>query len=435
VFAFVGCSNPLQNFIYDSLLGVPYRREMGKVVPTPNLGSYGFAVDIAGDYMIVGEPNRDGGRGGAWIYHRTSGETWDAGQKLDPPGWATGPATSNANDGDQFGMSVAIGGDWAAIGSMYAGVDLTTPGKKRGQVALYSCDAVTGSWSLSSTIDINASVPGGTAVDYDLFGNAISIDGSWMAIGSRQDHLIDTTSGADKYGAVYLFQNVGGKWTFKEKKTATVPQANASFGFSVDLQSDLLIVGSHREDVDGTSGTPSQQGAAYIFRFDTDNWQMSDRITAPIPADMAQFGVGVAISGGYALVGEPTATVDGTAQAGAAYFFQRTGADDWHTVPATKVTAVDPAASDWFGFSTAMKGDTAMVGDFLRDAAGVDSGQVYVYGHSTGNTWDLAGTISPSDATDNSYFGISLSMDGTRAVIGATAAPPAADKGAVYLFK
>jgi hypothetical protein len=434
--ALVGCPNLLQAFIYDSVLGVPYRREMAKMVPSPNTGSYGFAVDISGDSMIVGEHNRDGGKGGAWIYHRTSGETWAAGQLLPAPTWALGPAASNANDGDQYGVAVATNGDYAALGSMYAGANLVTPGIKRGQVVIYARDAATGTWSLAQTLDIEASVPGSTAINYDLFGCAISIDGSWMAIGARQDHFYDTGGSAPAYGAVYLFQNVGGTWTYKEKKTATVPQAGASFGFSVDLQSDLLIVGSHYEDIEGTPAVaPFRQGAAYIFRFDTDNWQFSDRLTAPDAEHMALFGVGVGISAGYAVVGAPLATVSGVAQAGAAYFFQRSAATDWHTVPAAKVTASNPVDQDWFGFTAAMKGDTAIVGGFLRDTGGVDAGEVRVYRRSSGNTWDLAGAVSPSDATDSTYFGISVSMDATRAVIGATAAPDAVDKGAVYLLK
>ena len=76
-----GCDNALFSFIRGSL----YRREMTRIVPTPNASGFGFAVDLSGDYMIVGEPYRDGSKGGAWVYHRVSGETWDAGTLLPAP--------------------------------------------------------------------------------------------------------------------------------------------------------------------------------------------------------------------------------------------------------------------------------------------------------------------------------------------------------------
>lgn len=56
----VGFSNPPWMFICDTLLAVPYRREIGKLLSTPNPGTYGFPLNIGGGHLIVGEPNRDG---------------------------------------------------------------------------------------------------------------------------------------------------------------------------------------------------------------------------------------------------------------------------------------------------------------------------------------------------------------------------------------
>jgi hypothetical protein len=427
-----GCENALQSFIFDTLFGPPYRREMARLVPDPNLGSYGFAVDISGDYMIVGEPNRDGGKGGARVYHRTSGETWDSGILLPAPSGALGPDTTNGMGGDNYGYAVATSGDYAVLGAMNAGDRAT--GKKQGRVAIYARNTTSGAWYFVSDFGL-ADIPGATPapLDYDLFGNVVSIDGTWMAIGARQDQ-----NGVpnDSCGAVYLFQNVGGTWTFKEKKRAKVPQDGAAFGFSVDLAGDLLIVGSHYEDIEGAPiVAPYRQGAAYIFTFDTDNWQFSDRITAPDAEHMALFGVSVGISGSYAVVGSPLKTVNGVTQAGAAYMFQRAAADDWHSIPAAVVTLKDPGLEDWYGWAAAIRGDHALVSAFNRDERGTNAGAAYVYSRTTGNTWVIAGTVSPSDAMDNLYFGMSLALDADHAVVGATAPPPAAAKGAAYIFK
>jgi hypothetical protein len=425
-----GCENALQSFIFDSLFGPPYRREMARLAPNPNLGSYGFAVDISGDYMIVGEPNRDGGKGGAWVYHRTSGEQWDSGTLLPAPADALGPDTTNGNDGDNYGYAVATNGDYAVLGAMYAGDRVG--GIKRGRVAIYARNSMSNAWDFVSDFGL-AAVSGAIPLDYDLFGNAISIDGTWMAIGARQDQ---NGVPSDSCGAVYLFQNVGGTWTFKEKKRAVVPQDGAAFGFSVDLSGDLLIVGSHYEDIEGIPiVAPYRQGAAYIFSFDTDNWQFSDRITAPDAEHMALFGVSVGISGSYAVVGSPLKTVGGVTQAGAVYMFQRASANDWHSIPAAAVTLKDPGLEDWYGWAAAIRGDYALVSAFNRDERGTNAGAAYVYSRTTGNTWVLAEMVSPSDAKDNLYFGMSLALDDTLAVGGATAPPPATAKGAAHIFK
>ena len=139
-----GCASPLQSFIFDMLFGPPYRREMAKLVPTPNAGSFGFAVDITGDYMMVGEPGGDGGKGRAWIYHRTSGETWDSGTLLPAPADALGPDPSNANDGDLYGYAVATDGSRqlrALASGSPVGVQEQIPSRQRGHDIVRGADA------------------------------------------------------------------------------------------------------------------------------------------------------------------------------------------------------------------------------------------------------------------------------------------------------
>lgn len=418
-----GCDNALFGF----LRGAPYQREMAKLVPTPNASGYGFAVDLSGDYMIVGEPYRDGNKGGAWIYHRVSGETWDAGTLLPAPAGALGPDPSNANDGDLYGYAVATNGDYAALGSMYAG----DGGIKRGKVAIYGRDTTTGVWSFVRAFGIADTLS--TPLDYDLFGSSISIDGTWMAIGARQDQdgVVDNSC-----GGVYLFQNSSGTWTYREKERAATPQDGAGFGFSVDVSGDLMIVGSHYEDIEVTPAVaPYRHGAAYIFTFNTDNWDFTERITAPDSEHMALFGVSVGISGSHAVVGSPLKGAGSVTQAGSAYIFQRSAANEWHTIAPAVLTLASSGVGDWYGWTAAISGDTAVVGAFNRDHLAVNDGAAFVYSRIAANTWELAGTVSPSDAADNGYFGMALSLDGTRAAVGATAPPPAEAAGAVYVFK
>jgi hypothetical protein len=150
---------------------------------------------------------------------------------------------------------------------------------------------------------------------------------------------------------------------------------------------------------------------------------------------MALFGVSVAISGNYAIIGSPMKTAGTVTEAGSAYVFQRTGLDDWHTITPAVLALASPASGDWYGWSSAIRGDTAVVGAFNRDVVATNDGAVFVYSRTGGNTWEPAGTVSASDAASNGYFGIGLSLDGTRAAVGATAPPPATAAGAVYVLK
>ena len=287
-----------------------------------------------------------------------------------------------------------------------------------------------GEWSFVRTFSI-ADI-GGTAIVYDRFGSALSMDGTWLAVSARQDNNGEV--GAPSYGAVYIFQNQGGVWTHRWKKRAEVPQMNASFGTSVDIPGDLMIVGSHYEDIDGDGLNPFRQGAAYIFTFNIDGWDFTERITAPDHEHMAQFGISVGISGNHAIVGSPYKAIGTIAGAGSAYIFQRSAANEWHTIAAAVLTLATPGIDDLFGWSAAISGDTAVVGAFSRDQLATNDGAAFAYTRTTANTWELAGTVSPSDAADNVYFGTSISLDGTRATIGATDLQSVTE-GAVYIFK
>jgi hypothetical protein len=195
--------------------------------------------------------------------------------------------------------------------------------------------------------------------------------------------------------------------------------ADFQLGFSLDVSGDLMIVGSHLEDIDGDLGNSTfEHGAAYIFIFDTDNWDFKERITATDAEHMADFGVSVGISGNYAIVGSPLKTVGTVTEAGSAYAFQRSAANEWHTITPAVLTLSSPGAGDWYGWSAAISGDTAMVGAFNRDQLATNDGAAFVYARATAN---------------NGYFGMAISLDETRAAVGATT-PYAVAQGAVYVL-
>ena len=83
-----------------------------------------------------------------------------------------------------------------------------------------------------------------------------------------------------------------------------------------------------------------------------------------------------------------------------------------------KLTASDGASSDYFGYSVSIDGDTAVIGAYSDDDNGSDSGSAYVYVRSNG-VWSEQQKLTASDGASSDYFGISVSIDGDTAVIGA----------------
>lgn len=140
-----------------------------------------------------------------------------------------------------------------------------------------------------------------------------------------------------------------------------------------------------------------------------------------LPTDAAAnsfFGTSVSFShnGTYALVGSPAR---GTASQGAAYVFMRSSSGAWSQQ--AKLTAADAAANDAFGHTVSLSGDGsyAIIGSRSNDT-GTNSGSAYVFTRS-GSAWTQTVKLIAPDAEAGAFFGLSVAMseNGVYAVVGA----------------
>ena len=83
-----------------------------------------------------------------------------------------------------------------------------------------------------------------------------------------------------------------------------------------------------------------------------------------------------------------------------------------------KLTASDAAWGDRFGHSVSISGDSAIVGAQNSDDSGSDSGSAYVFVRS-GTTWTEQQKLTASDGASNDLFGLSVSISGDTAIVGA----------------
>ncbi|GAH66138.1 unnamed protein product [marine sediment metagenome] len=102
-------------------------------------------------------------------------------------------------------------------------------------------------------------------------------------------------------------------------------------------------------------------------------------------------------------------------QSGSAYVFEDNGTD-W--VQLAKLTASDGAAGDEFGYSVSLSGTMALIGAYQDNDCGDGSGSAYLF-EDNGTAWVQVGKLTASDGAADDWFGLSVSVSGTTALIGA----------------
>jgi hypothetical protein len=215
-------------------------------------------------------------------------------------------------------------------------------------------------------------------------------------------------------------------WT-EQKVTADNGQPHDAFGQSIAIRDTTALVGA--VDVN------NWEGAIYVFTQADGVWTQGQEFMADdgAPGGQATFGTAIMIDGDTAVIGALGATVNGHPNQGAAYVFEETGGV-WNQV--AKLVADDGDANNYFGQAAAIAGDNIVVGAYGATVGGnVLQGAAYIY-TNVGGTWTFVKKLVADDAVGGEFFGRSVAMSGTRALVGAPYATVVgtAARGAVYMF-
>ncbi len=211
-------------------------------------------------------------------------------------------------------------------------------------------------------------------------------------------------------------------WIQVAKLTASDGVADDDFGFSVAIEGDTIVVSARRDD--------SYRGSAYVFVKPAGGWSdltQTAKLTASDGAASDQFGYSVAISGDTIVVG---ASGDDSSR-GSAYVFVRP-AGGWSNMTQTaKLTASDRAAGDYFGPSVAISGNTLLVGALGDDAF---RGSAYVFVKPAGGWSDMtqSAKLTASDGAAGDNFGHSVASSGNIMLVGAHR--DNSSRGSAYVF-
>ena len=389
---------------------------------------FGISVSLSGDTALVGADRDDDtatDSGSAYVFIRT-GVNWVQQAKLT----AGDPA-----EVDQFGVSVSLSGDTAVIGAPVNDAGIVDSGAahvfvRSGSTRNQQAKFIASDPAVNDLFGWSVSLSGDTATDsgsvYVFLRTGVTwaqqaklTAGETALIGAAFDDEVGNSS-----GSAYVFLRTGVTWAQQAKLTAGDAGANDFFGWSVSLSGETALIGAAFDDEVGNSS-----GSAYVFLRTGVTWAQQAKLTAGDAGANDFFGWSVSLSGETALIGAAFDDEVGNSS-GSAYVFLRTGVT-W--AQQAKLTAGDAGANDFFGWSVSLSGETALIGTAFDDDAASDSGAAYVFVRS-GATWTQQQKLTADSAAKGDLFGISASVSGETALVGAYFDDTiASDAGSAYV--
>jgi len=272
---------------------------------------FGGSIALSGDVLVVGaafenssatgvnqdeSDNAAPAAGAAYVFRRDEGGNWFQQAYLK---------ASNAEAGDQFGVSVSVSTTTVVIGAMgedssAGGVDGSEDNNdlpNSGAAYVFKQDG-SGNWFQAAYL--KAFNPQASSE----FSAAVAVSDQTILIGAARD--IRNGPG----GSAYLYsENAGGQWLEQVQLKASNNDAFDGFGVSVALSGDRALVGANLED--GGNGNPlddsaPNSGAGYLFERQPGGlWIETAYLKSSSPDSEDQFGRAVALSGSTYALGVP----------------------------------------------------------------------------------------------------------------------------------
>jgi hypothetical protein len=342
--------------------------------------AFGISVAISGDTLVAGTSGASYA-GRAYVFGRTSS------------GWTQLAELKGSDTAaqDAFGSSVAVSGSTILVGA-YNHANFV------GEAYVFSDEA--GKWTQV------AKLKGSDTAAKDLFGWSVAVSGATAVVGAV---------GHDNYaGRAYVFADDAGTWRQTAELTAPDSSAKDAFGTSVAISGGTVIVGAE--------GKTKDTGAAFVFAEEGTGWTEEAELKGSdsVPGD--NFGTSVAISGRLAVVG----AYGHADNAGRAYVFSDTSIG-WKQ--AAELKATDAAAGDYGAISAGISATTVIIGAYDHSD---QAGRAYLF-QKTSSGWKQTAELKGSDTVKGDFFGVSVAISGTTAVVGANG--HAKHAGRVYVFK
>ncbi len=302
---------------------------------------------------------------------------------------------SNQLVGDQFGHAVAISGDTIVVGAHLADSGSTSGS---GAAYIFVRDAA-GNWAEQAILSAS------DAWGSDSFGWDVSISGDTTAISAPQNDAMGSDS-----GAVYIFTRIATVWSQQAKLLAADGLAYDSFGSSLSIEADSVVIGASLDDDMGTNS-----GSAYIFTRNAAVWSQQAKLLASNGASNDIFAASVSISGDSVVISSHGHDNAGSDR-GAAYVYKRDAVGNWSEQ--AMLSAADKSSWDYFGTSVSISGDTIVAGaPGENNAGGKDAGSAYLFMRDASGLWLQQHKLIASDAALEDSFGSSVALSGNTILL------------------
>ncbi len=373
---------------------------------------FGYSVATDGARLLVGSLNNsDIGfhTGCAYVFRRDGAQWVQEAQLFDPAAVFAGRA----------GTSVALNDEVAVVGAreeaMLPNVGGALVYRRTGQA-----------WAHEVTLHPPDITPSTSVYGYFGFGHAVATDSNRIVVTMPQDDIACPSDPLCNSGSAYVFAYDGSQWLFEQKLIPSDPQRVAHFGRSVAMQGDRIVVGAFQAD--------EVAGAVYVFERQGGVWMEEAKLLNPNPQEgiTGQFGESVSLDGDVIAVGAPGDNHAGS-YSGAAHIFRR-GSTGW-TLEQT-LTAEDPAPTHFFGQPVAVHGNRLLTGAHWdnRDGTLFRAGAAYLFEYE-GGLWSQQDKLVDPNGANEDFFGWSIALHGGTAVVGAQLVNGVGpDSGAVFVF-
>ena len=300
----------------------------------------------------------------------------------------TGLAAQDNSDGPRFGHSVAIDGDWLAVGApgtIWTHAEHGTA--DHGAVFMFRRDA--GGWALQQRVLLGLTPAGGRC------GHAVALRLPYVAFGCPE---VDTVSGTQIMGWMFVRRLDPDTGVF-EPSSSHPGGEDGRCGSAVAITQDDLAMGCP------TAAAASAGGRVRMYRRNPDTGIFAPEyvITAPNALATARFGDSVALNQSFATpvrlaVGSPVRSPSPFVASGAVHVFERStpgGTPTW--TQSQFITAPTQNSLAYFGQAVALNRTQLVIGaptDFCHVSGPNRCGRAYRYARSDG-AWTFQELRSP----------------------------------------
>ncbi len=347
---------------------------------------FGISISVYNNTLVIGAPgdehNSSGGSqkdqaGSAYIYKRNASDKWVQVQKI---------SASRRYVRDRFGSSISLFDSVIAVGAAKHSYDSlgTNYVEDAGAVFIFQEDS-TGKFVETQILnDVKRDTSEEFGFYLSLWGSTLAVSAIWDSYDENDTNYIPSD------GAVLVYDQMpGGQFQFKQKLVSKNRSVQGLFGQDIQVKFNTMFIGASREKVD-TSGLNSLNlaGSAYVYNKVGGVWTFGQHLVNSDRDSSNLFGFSLAsfsnkLAIGAINQGTDTAGANFKWAAGAVYYFERNQFGKY--IEKQKLVTADRDDVDLFGYNLAIDQYSIFAGSLFEDhdSTGLnqvlDAGSAYIF--------------------------------------------------------